>query len=78
MTTMTSELSKYLNEQLGVFFKCETIKMKLAKNIKNGSLVRTFLYNVRFYQILSKFYLESKGMRAIFQKKSKKKDKKNV
>ena len=28
---MTSELSKYLNEQLGVFWKCGTAKMKLPK-----------------------------------------------
>ena len=30
----SSELSKYLNEQPGVSFKCETTKMKLPKNIK--------------------------------------------
>ena len=35
LTAMTSsELSKYLNEQPGVSFKCETTKMKLPKNIK--------------------------------------------
>ena len=31
---MTSELSKYLNEQLVVFLEGATTKMKLAKNIK--------------------------------------------
>ena len=34
---MTSELSKYLNEQLGV------TKMKLAKNIKKGFLSKSFI-----------------------------------
>ena len=34
LTTMTSELSKYLNEQLGVIFNRETAKMKSAKNKK--------------------------------------------
>ena len=28
LTTMTSELSKFLNEQLGCIFKCETTKTK--------------------------------------------------
>ena len=32
-----SELSKYLNKQLGVF-KCQTTEMKLAKNIKKRIL----------------------------------------
>ena len=35
---MTSELLKYLNEKLGVFLKCKTTKMKLAKNIKKRFL----------------------------------------
>ena len=34
LTTMKSELSKYFNEQLGVFFIRTATKMKLAKNIK--------------------------------------------
>ena len=33
-------------------FKCETVRKKLAKNIKNGFIAKTFLYNVLFYQIL--------------------------
>ena len=37
LTIMTSELLKYLYEQL-VNLKCETTKMMLAKNIKNGFL----------------------------------------
>ena len=31
---MMLDFPNYLNEQLGVFFKCEATKMKLAKNIK--------------------------------------------
>ena len=34
---MTSELSKYLNEQVGIFLN-RTTKMKLAKNMKKGFL----------------------------------------
>ena len=30
-----SELSKYLNEQLGVYSRCETKKVELAKDMKN-------------------------------------------
>ena len=33
LTAITSEHSKYLKEQLGVFFKFETTKIKLAENI---------------------------------------------
>ena len=39
LATMISELQKYLNKQLGVFFKCETAKM-LANNIKNEFLIK--------------------------------------
>ena len=44
LTTMTSELSKYLKEQLSVFVrpcKCETTQMKLATNIKKGFLIKS-------------------------------------
>ena len=52
---MTSELSKHLTEQLGVFFKCKTTKIKLAKNIKNGFLSENVFYNVIFYQLFLLF-----------------------
>ena len=42
LTTVTSELSKYLNEQLGVFLNVKQQKIKVAKNIKNGSLSKNF------------------------------------
>ena len=38
-----------------LFFKCETTKMKSAKNIKNGFYAKTFSYSVIFYQILMLF-----------------------
>ena len=41
---MTSE---FLNEQLGVFFKCETTKLKLAKNFKNKKNKETLFYIVK-------------------------------
>ena len=42
---MTSELFKYLNEQLSVFIKCEIEKLKSAKNIKRGFLRKNiFVY----------------------------------
>ena len=34
LTTMTSELSKYINEQLDVFLNVETAEIKLVKIIK--------------------------------------------
>ena len=54
LTTMTSELSKYLNEQLGVIFKRETAKMKSAKNIKKGFLRKNFFV---YCNILSNTYV---------------------
>ena len=51
LTTMTSELSKYLKEQLSVFSNVKQKKIKLAKNIKNGFLSKIFSYNVILYQI---------------------------
>ena len=53
---MTSELSKYLNEQLDVFLNVEQ-QMQLTKNVKNGFLSKNYLYNVIFYQILMLFRL---------------------
>ena len=51
---MMSELLKYLNGQLGVFFKCEIEKLKSAKNIKRGFLTK----NVFVYcNILSNTYV---------------------
>ena len=41
-----------------LFFKCETTKMKSAKNIKNGFYAKTFSYSVIFYQILMLCFLK--------------------
>ena len=53
---MTSELSKHLNEQLGVVLNVKQHKMKLAKNIeKNIFKLKLFLHNVKFSEILLLF-----------------------
>ena len=44
---MTSELSKYLNVQLGVF--SETTKTKLAKSIKKGFLSKSFFVECKSF-----------------------------
>ena len=50
---MTSELPKYLNEQLGVFLNVKQQKWSWLKiYIKKDFQVKTFMYNVIFYQIL--------------------------
>ena len=48
-----SELSKYLNEQLGVFLNAK--QQKLAKNVRQGFLSEFFLHNVIFYQVLMSY-----------------------
>ena len=62
---MTSELSMYLNEQLqsvtkvskyfendcGCIIKCETTKMKLAKNMTKRFLSKSVLYNATFFML---------------------------
>ena len=53
---MTSELSKHLNEQLGVVLNVKQQKMKLAKNIEKKIFkLKLFLHNVKFYEILLLF-----------------------
>ena len=45
---------KYLNETAGCIFKCETIKIKLAKNMKKKIFKqKTCVYNVIIYQIFN-------------------------
>ena len=53
---MTSELSKHLNEQLGVVLNVKQQKMKLAKNTEKKIFkLKLFLHNVKFYEILLLF-----------------------
>ena len=52
---MTSELSKYLKEQLGVFLNVKQPKWSWLKTLKKDFQVKTFLYNAMFYQILMLF-----------------------
>ena len=50
---MTSELSMYLNEQLGVFLKVKQQKLSSLKRKKMISKQNViFLHNVIFYQVL--------------------------
>ena len=47
---MTSELSKYLNEQLGVFSNAKKQKkIEVTWKHKKSFLSKSFLYNVTFY-----------------------------
>ena len=45
---MISELSKHLNEQLGVFSNVKQQKMKLAKNIKKAFLSKNVFVECNF------------------------------
>ena len=51
---MMSELSKYLNEQMGVFLNVKQQKYSQLKTQKIGFSAKTFLYNVMFYSIFKK------------------------
>ena len=49
-------MSEYIYDTAEYIFKCETTKLKLAKNIKKRIFERKkFLYDVMFYQILMLF-----------------------
>ena len=55
---MMSELSKHLNEQLGVFLNVKQQKWNKLKTLKKGIFKfssKSFLYNVIFSQILMSF-----------------------
>ena len=66
---MTSELSIYLNKQLGVFLNVKQTKMKLPKTKKSTFKQKLFLYDVIFYQIpiyVFKNFLRSTLSKAMF------------
>ena len=52
---MTSALSEYLSEQLGVFLNVKQQKCSKLKTWKQDFYAKTLLYNVIFYQILMLF-----------------------
>ena len=52
---MTSELSKYLTEQLGVFLNVRQQKLSYQKYNKRVFKQKSFQNNIIFYQILMLF-----------------------
>ena len=52
---MTSELSKYLTEQLGVFLNVRQQKLSYQKYNKRVFKQKSFQKNIIFYQILMLF-----------------------
>ena len=53
---MTSELSEYLNEQLGLFLNVKKTNINLTKNIRKDFFGEIFfIYNVILYEIFILF-----------------------